>query len=208
MKKILFIMLVAVLLCNCNKPEDSELSYWDSLITKVGETTLSAQDVMIAADRWVARAEYDYTEPNAQGEENISYDYESYPNKVAYGLNAVAVIKFINNETLRRYSDGFPISNPDKYIPPTYEEFKLKFGDDIIYVTDKNGKSGTIKILAYDETTLLVETDFWISYKSDKTGELTEYRYHRYLFKREAASSPNWEDDYIEYDEYLKSKNQ
>ena len=201
-------MLAAVLLCNCNKPEESELSYWDSLIASVGKTTLSAQDVMIAADRWVARAEYDYTEPNAQGEENIFFDLDLYPDKIPYGGNFAAVVKFINNETLRKYHDGFPISDPDKYVPPTYLEYKLEFGDDIIYVTDKNGKAGTIRILAYDETTLLVETDFWISYKSDSSGELTEYRYHRYLFKREIAPSPNWEDDYIEYYKYEQSKNQ
>ena len=162
---------------------------------------------MIAADCWVARAEYDYTEPNAQGEENIFFDLELYPDKIPYGGNFAAVIKFINNETLRKYHDGFPISDSDKYVPPTYMEYKLEFGDNIIYVTDKEGKSGTIRILAYDETTLLVETDFWISYKSDSSGDLTEYRYHRYLFKREAAPLPNWEDDYIDYDEYIRSKN-
>ena len=66
MKKILFLMLAAVLLCNCNTANENDISIWDKIQSEMDKTELSAVEVILSADYWLASKAYYYTEPNAQ----------------------------------------------------------------------------------------------------------------------------------------------
>ena len=63
MKKLFTLLALSLVMVACNKEEDNELSYWDKVLSEMGETKLSALDVLQSLrdnEEWEIKTQYSY----------------------------------------------------------------------------------------------------------------------------------------------------
>ena len=196
-------MLSIVAFCNCTKAEDDNLSVWNNVEFSMNKTNLSVVEVLLSADYWVASKLYYYTEPNAKGEEKFGYDME-LQSSVLDG-SGLHMFRMFGDKVFREYGAGVPSPNPSQNIPPHYRDFDLKIEDNTICAIVKDGKTYSFRIVAYDDNKVLVESNYWKSYKYNSKAEVEKvYSYGRILFERKVATSPDWEDRYMSEEELQK----
>lgn len=204
MRKNLFLMLTAVLLCNCNTAKENDISIWDEVQSKMDKTELSAVEVLLSADYWLASKAYYYTEPNAQGEEKIGYDLGEDGH--LEGANP-HMFRMLIDGIYREYSVGYSHPIPSHHIPANYKDYRLEIDDNGVGSIYKGDKKYSFTVIAYDEKSILIESDFWCSYKYNSKAEIVKtYPYGRVLFKRQVATSSDWEDLYMSEEELQKYK--
>lgn len=206
MKKILCILFALAAFCNCNTANENEISIWDKIQSEMDKTELSAVEVILSADYWLASKAYYYTEPNAQGEEKIGYDLGEDGH--LDGANP-HMFRMLIDGVYRRYSVGISNPDPSKHIPANYMDFKLEIDDNGVGSIYKDDKKYSFRVIAYDEKSILIESDFWCSHKFNSKAEIVKtYPYGRVFFKRQVATSSDWEDLYMSEEELQKYKDE
>lgn len=189
-----FIAMISIFAFVCCNKENGKEDIWEDIFLSVRKTEMSAMEVMSSADFWKEVRTHHYTEPSGKGEEYISYAEGKLIDGHTLKIIAIKDSKFFNY-----------VSNTAITTPYYYSSSMNKLGEDL-YSIDKDSKSYYFKILAYDETNLIIETDYFSLSKSNPNGEKS-YPYSIVHFKRQFAESPNWADKYISYEEYLKNNN-
>ena len=109
----------------------------------------------------------------------------------------------------RQYSVGISNPDPSKHIPPCYKDFKLEIDDNGVGSIYRGDKKYSFRVIAYDEKSILIESDFWSSHKFNSKAEIVKtYPYGRVFFKRKVATSSDWEDIFMSEEELQKYKDE
>ena len=195
MKKYLYILFAASLLASCNTDNLFD-EHWGGITSEFEETNLSFVDVMSSADYW-ATSFYDvyhYTEPNGKGE---CYSYESIPSGGSISRVALLFDKlrfYCGNGTAHSLLPGYYIDKPCRI-----EGDKILFNCWVhtsFYPETSEERECYFKILDYDESNILVETNYLFT---ERDG--VKYPYAIVHYRKRTPSDPNWRDNYVTLDE-------
>ena len=195
MKKYLYILFATCLFASCNTDNLID-EPWGDISSEFEETNLSFADVMSSADYWVT-SHYDvyhYTEPNGKGE---CYSYECIPSGGSFGSVALLVdnLRFYhNNTTAPGLLPGYYIDKPCRI-----EGDKILFHSWVhtsFYPVTHEERECYYKILDYDESNILVETN---SLFTERDG--VKYPYAIVHYRKWTHKDPNWRDNYVTLDE-------
>lgn len=213
MKKIFVLMLALISFVGCNNDGDIDIdiempSMWDEIEMKMEETDLSALEVLKSADYWQATKIYYYTLPNAEGEERCSQDVELYGGYRGAGGDLSERFNIISDNIIRFYRYmGHPFTCDEHRMPNIYWDFDLEMEDNIIMSVKGNqypledDKTFSFKVIAYDENSVLIESNLW--YIITSNPKMT-YPYGRFLFERQTVESPDWFDQFEDRDAFYK----
>ena len=211
MKKIFVLMLALISFVGCNNDGDIDIdiempSMWDEIEMKMEKTDLSALEVLKSADYWQATKIYYYTLPNAEGEERCSQDVELNGGYRGAGGDLTERFNIISDNKIRFYRYmGHPFTCDEHRMPNIYWDCDLEIVDNTItsvtgsqsYYDDD--KTYSFKIIAYDENSVLIESNFWSMFASK-----IAYPYGRLLFERQTVESPDWFDQFEDRDAFYK----
>ena len=219
MRKFIYGALVAMVLVACAKEESRILSQGDKITRSIGEIDSPLLEVLQSAHYWDEIKTYTYSEPNGEGEEVLIFSNDEY-------------VEFLENQSDPNYQDyqwkDFPYISecvrftPDrieKYLYGTryahvwhYYDFEILKFEDNIFTFMRNNEVYYLKVLAYNENYIWIETD---CYDIDKNyqkefGRADTYPYVRMLLRNPTYQNP---DTYFHYvgnslteDEMLKDK--
>lgn len=211
MKKIFVLMLALISFVGCNSDSNLDIempSMWDEIEMKMEETDLSALEVLKSADYWQATKIYYYTLPNAEGEEHCFQDVELYGGYRGAGGDLSERFNIISDNIIRFYSYmGHPFTCDEHRMPNIYWDFDLEMEDNIIMSVKGNqypledDKTFSFKVIAYDENSVLIESNLWYTITSNP--KMT-YPYGRLLFERQVVDSPDWFDQFEDRDAFYK----
>lgn len=212
MKKIFVLMLALMSFVGCNNDSDIDIdiempSMWDEIEMKMEATDLSVLEVLKSADYWQATKIYYYTLPNAEGEERCSQDVELYGGYRGAGGDPSERFNIISDNKIRFYRYmGHPFTCDEHRMPNIYWDFDLEMEDNIIMSVKGNqypledDKTFSFKVIAYDENSVLIESNMWSLIGSNKMT----YPYGRLLFERQTVESPDWFDQFEDRDAFYK----
>lgn len=146
MKKIFYCFVVAMLLAACSK-EDENQNVWENIITSMGQSQLSAMDVMASADCWSTKIIYQYTEAGGKGDSKKYYD----SNQVLEGASRSCSYG-VKDGNLYEYR-SHPV-----YGNPYYYTYALSgSGNNFSLVRRHDGRGKTMSIVAYDDNSMILE---------------------------------------------------
>ena len=195
------IVASAGLLVACDKDDLGTDNPWSNGEYEFAETDLSFTDVLTSAEFWYANftETVRYTEPNGKGK---SYGYSSTPDGGSI-LPGISVM--LDDLRLFHHETALVGVLPSFYrdIPYRIEEDMIIFKPEVVEPNNANAYFGNplyegeyyFKILDYDETKVLVETNY-----NQVTISGTKYPYMiTVLHKREI---PNY--SYVPFEEWLK----
>ena len=180
------IVASAGLLAACDKDDVGTDNPWSNGEYEFAETNLSAMEVLSSTDLWIAVDIYYYTEPDGKG------DKFYYGNPGSYDGGGFPLYSF-TPKFLTTYNDNLAI--PVRY----YIDYALEEVDENMYLYN-DGKE-YIKILDYDEKSVLIETNAFLTTRNDVT-----YKYSTILLEKKEMLDPNWRDNYISYEEYWENR--
>lgn len=165
MKKYIFILFTACLFASCNSDILFD-EHWGSVRADFEETNMSFIEVLSSAEYWSADfiESVRYTEPNGKGK---SYSYSATPSggPILPGISVLlGDLRFYHPET------SIPGILPSFYrdIPYRIEEDMILFKPEVVEPANANAYFGNdlkegeyyFKILDYDDTKVLVETNY------------------------------------------------
>lgn len=198
-------MFTLILLVGCNQDNnvvDIEIpSMWDEIEMKMEATDLSALEVLKSADYWQATKMYYYTLPNGEGEEHCLHDVE-------LGIFASGGTPYVEGRAVtsdnvwREYYSAhayklYGVDDCEHILPRHHIDWELEISDGTITAIKKDGKTYSFKVIAYDEKSVLIESNYWGSINRP---------YGRFLLERQVAESPDWEKQYdVDGDEWRKN---
>lgn len=193
MKKwICFVVTVA--LCACNSDHLSDDYKWRSDIfpNDLANTDKTIAEVMNMDDYWLAVKWVYYTEADAQGESMLYYDRDD---KQTWFDGGSVPMFSVAGDVYTYYG-----SNTATPVGAFFRELQFnQISDDTFTIVyPDTGHTITIKVLDYDEDNLLIGKE--ASYKRDGV----QYCYVVQHFVRQRATSLDWKDGYLPYDEYQK----
>lgn len=189
MKKTIFLMSSILLFSACNN-EDLDLDApWNNGEIEFAETDLSVKEVLSSAEFWIDNYtdRYFYTEPNGKGE-------SLHPDEYPLGGDVSLFFSIISGN-IRLYTSA----NPPMFIG-YYTDHPIKeiSKDKIIF---NNGvKDVCLKVLDYDEASVLIEAYDYLNFMHP------DFPYCITVLKRGTPSNPNWKDEFLSYEEYLKAE--
>lgn len=181
MKKLLMMLALSLVMVACNKDEENELSYWDKVLNEMGETKLSAIDVLKSLrdnEYWDYETIYEYYQKDGKIIE-----------KIVLGEGVLAsgnptALRFADNKMYSYYKTG---PNYIRYYVSDVEET-----DEGIKYYDENGEaSGEWKIIGYDDNQIVYES--YPITKKEPTDK-GEYLYSKVLKVRKVDDSKWWEE--------------
>ena len=146
MKKLLFMMLAIAVFAGCSK-EDENQNVWENIITSMGQSQLSAMDVMASADCWSTKIIYQYTEAGGKGDSKKYYDsnqvLEGASRNCSYG---------VKDGNLYEYR-----SHPLSGYPYYYTYALSGSGNNFSLVRKHDSLGKTMNIVAYDDNSMILE---------------------------------------------------
>ena len=185
MKKLFMMVALSLVMVACNKDEN-ELSYWDKVLNEMGETKLSAIDVLQSLrenECWDIVTQYDYREDQTTGEISETVSYENGAAKMA---GASPLTYRFNEDICSRY-DYITAVNPFYVMRVNYV---VEHEDNMNFVLSYKGKDEyRWEIIAYDENRVLVE----IHHLNSQIINGKKFLYNKILFAREVDESKWWE---------------
>ncbi len=206
MKKILFAIAVLTFgSIGCNRADESLLPAWRNIAVKLQDTNLSAIDVIKSADMWQATMQYCYTEKGAKGDMVEAFDCESKNN---YLLGVLPHTFSVDDDLYLSYSHSTSYVN----MPGVIIEYDFTIVDNLEYVLHHkfSNKEYSFKIIAYDENSLVVETDIEGYSKSinfdPQSGkhEIKEYPYSIFVFRKRGLFDLTYYLNEEDFNEWLK----
>ena len=205
MKKIFVLMLALISFVGCNNDSDIDIdiempSMWDEIEMKMEKTDLSALEVLKSADYWVPTKMYLYTQPNGEGDERCMQDLElgiSPSGSTPYVERRAVTSDNVWREYYSAHIYAFYGDICDHVMPRHYRDWELEVLDNTITAIKKDGKTYSFKVVAYDENSVLIESNYWGSIK---------HPYGRFLLERQVAETLDWEKQYdVDGDEWRKN---
>lgn len=189
MKRLILVLFVCLFIACNNNDIGVEIPFDDKY--KFAETELSVLEVMSMAEYWRAPSEeiQYYTEPNGQGE-------CFYPNDIALGGVPLDIFS-VSMGNLRFYH--LETSVP-QVLPSYYYDLPATIEGDMILFKNIVGDDYYFKILDYDETKILVESNY---VSTTRAG--LEYPYSIFVLQKGYSTTSDWKDRYVSYEEYLKA---
>lgn len=185
MKKLFMMVALSLVMVACNKDEN-ELSYWDKVLNEMGETKLSAIDVL------------ESLRENEHWEITTEYKYFLRDGKVVEEMTSGEGLFVTANPTALRFADNkmysYYMTGPDhiRYYVSDVEET-----DEGIKYYDENGEArGEWKIIGYDDNKILYEGHPLTKQEPAPKGE---YLYSRTLRERKVDDSKWWEEAELIY---------
>ena len=185
MRKLLFMVLAVAVLAGCSKEDSTVLSEGDKITRSIKQIDTPLMEVLKSIPYWGEIAAYTYTEPDGKGEEILVWDHD---------------YRYSGSEDYAFHSDGKVI----KYIGGSKDfwgwhhfDYDIIAEEDNTFTIMRNSEKYYLKVLAYDETKIWVETD---CYDPDKVlyrkefGRVNKYPYVRMLL----ISAPDGEG-YFDY---------
>lgn len=172
MKRILFMMLAVVMFAGCSK-EDENQNQLENIIQQMGQSQLSAMDIMKSADCWSTKIIYQYTEAGGKGDSKKYYDsnqaLEGASRNCSYG---------VKDGNLYEYR-----SHPLSGYPYYYTYALSGAGNSFSLVRKHDSLAKTMNIVAYDDKSMVIE--FY-------NPAIKEYPYSREYIVRWSPSDEYW----------------
>ena len=184
MKKLLFMMLAVVVFTGCSKEENEVLSEGDKITRSIEQINTPLMEVLDGKS-WAEIAAYTYTEPNGEGEEIELFKMVDTPEfwlNFPLGLPGFYAMEgiVINQNQLIKY-----VCATRKIQAWHYFDYDITKQEDNTFIFTRNNESYYLKVLAYNNDYLWIETD---CYNVDKdymreNGRANSYPYVRLLFE-------------------------
>ena len=147
MKRILFMMLAVVMFAGCSK-EDENQNQLENIIQQMGQSQLSAMDIMKSADCWRTKIIYLYTEAGGKGNSKLYYD----PEKLQMEGGSRGGAYGVKNGNLYEYR-----SHPLSGYPYYYTYALSGTGNSFSLVRKHDSLAKTMNIVAYDDNSMVIE---------------------------------------------------
>lgn len=187
MKKLFMMVALSLIMVACNKDEENELSYWDKVLNEMGETKLSAYDVLQSLrenECWDIVTQYDYIEDQTTGDISERVVFE---NGMLVKMAGVSPQTYRFNEDICSQYDYITAVNPFYVMRVDYV---VEHEDNMNFVLSYKGKDEyRWEIIAYDENRVLVE----IHHLNSQIINGKKFLYNKILFAREVDESKWWE---------------
>lgn len=181
MKKLLMMLALSLVMVACNKEEDNELSYWDKVLSEMGETKLSALDVLKSLrdnEHWEIKTRYSYFLRDGKVVEEITL--------------GDGVLVSGNHPTALRFADdkmyGYAWVDPEH---KGYYVYDIEKTDEGFKVYDEYGARSEWKIIGYDDNQILYEC---YPLTEQEPAPLGVYLYSKELRVRKVDDSKWWEE--------------
>ena len=182
MKKILSVLMLSLVMMACNKDEDSTMFDWDKIVAEMKATELSVNDVLESLQQneyWYEVVRYHYFLKDGKVVEKTLTDNEQ---ELLVGGGSYNVLRFAENSM---YSYERMIGTP-----PYYIEYNLDIAGNNFTTSVQDIKVNEWKIIAYDESKVLVE--IYPIFKQQPSGN-GEFLYSKILISRKSDDSRWWE---------------
>ena len=181
MKKLLMMFALSLVMVACNKEEENELSYWDKVLSEMGETKLSITDVLQSLRE------------NEYWDKKTRYAYFSRDGKVVEEITLGEGVLVSGNPTAMRFADnklyGYSWVDP---IHNGYFIYDIEKTDEGLKFYDENGEAlFEWKIIGYDDNQILLET---YPLTKQEPAPLGVYLYAKELIVRKVDDSKWWEE--------------
>ncbi len=178
MKKLFIMVALSLVMVACNKDEENELSYWDKVLNEMGETKLSAYEVLQSLrenECWETKSLSAYYQKDGKIIEKIvlGEGVLASGNPTALRFADDKMYEYIRTGPIKQYFvwDVEKTTEGIKY----YEEGVL-FGD--------------WRIIGYDDNQILYES--YPAIKQEPTDK-GEYLYSKVLIVRKVDNTKWWE---------------
>lgn len=174
MKKVLFMMLAVVMFAGCSK-EDENQNQLENIIQSMGQSQLSAMDIMKSAECWQVKIIYQYTEAGGKGDSKLYYDPEN--TKLEGGSRGANY----------RVADGnfYELRSHPLNSYPYYYTYALSgTGNSFSLVRKHDSLAKTMNIVAYDDKSMVIE--FY-------NPAIKEYPYSREYIVRWSPNDEYWD---------------
>ncbi|MBR7096296.1 MAG: hypothetical protein IKC78_00820 [Alistipes sp.] len=147
MKKLLSMLLAVVVFIGCSK-EDENPNQLENIITSMGQSQLSAIDVLASVECWQVKIIYQYTEAGGKGDSKLYYDPE---NMKLEGASRGANYRVADGNIYELRSH--PLSG----IPYYYTYALSGAGNSFSLVRKHDSLNKTMNIVAYDDKSMVIE---------------------------------------------------
>ena len=174
MRKIFYCVIVALILAACSK-EDENQNVWENIITSMGQSQLSAMDIMKSAECWKVKIIYQYTEAGGKGDSKLYYDPE---NQKLEGASRGANYRVADGNIYELRS------HPLTGVPYYYTYALSGTGNSFSLVRKHDSLAKTMNIVAYDDNSMVIE--FY-------NPAIKEYPYSREYIVRWSPSDEYWD---------------
>jgi hypothetical protein len=180
MKKLFTLLALSLVMVACNKEEDNELSYWDKVLSEMGETKLSALDVLQSL------------RDNEEWEIKTQYSYFLRDGKVVEEITRGDGIFVVGGNTATRFADDkmYAYSWSDPFTKG-YSVYDIEKTDEGFKYYDEYGALGEWKIIGYDDNQILYEG---YPLTEQEPAPLGVYLYSKVLRVRKVNDSKWWEE--------------
>lgn len=191
MKRLFFMALFLAIFVGCSK-EETPSEMWEKDINSMAKTELTALEALMSADAWRPLKIYKYTQPNAQGVEELYWDINSEAKEDEYKTFMYATYedkkykRLLLNEYRTNPADG-------QAFYYAYEVVEQVFNKDYT-LSGPYGKNLKLTFLAYDENNMVLQL---------YDPNATSYPYTRLLITRvNGAKGLENHENYLDlYDE-------
>lgn len=182
MKKLFTLLALSLVMVACNKEEDNELSYWDKVLSEMGETKLSAIDVLKSL------------RDNEYWDYETIYVYYQKDGKIIEEIVLGEGVLASGNPTALRFAEDKMYAYT--WVSPASIGYILydieKTDEGIKYYLNENGEEwNEWKIIGYDDNQILYET--CPLRKQEPTPHKGEYLYSKILKVRKVDDDKWWE---------------
>ncbi|MBQ3148159.1 MAG: hypothetical protein IJB87_02210 [Alistipes sp.] len=186
MKKLLLMLLAVAAFAGCSKEENVILSEGDKITRSIEQINTPLLSVLQSYRFWEESRTFAYTEPDGKGEEIAVFDAAKVASSEGVDYKQDPWGNWQPYEVLSYRDDQFV-----KYIPMTkrvrtyhYYDFDIVDFEDGIFTFTRNSEEYYLKVLAYDNNNLWIETN---CYDKDKNyqkefGRADSYPYVRILY--------------------------
>ena len=137
MKKLFMMVALSLVMVACNKDEENELSYWDKVLNEMGETKLSAYNVLQSLrenECWDIVTQYDYIEDQTTGDISEKVVFE---NGMLVKMAGVSPQTYRFNEDICSHYDYITAVNPF-YVSRV--DYVVEHEDNMNFVLSYKGK--------------------------------------------------------------------